>query len=1100
MAVFTGAMRHLREFNDPGSMTVQKMPEYPQTVNLVPYGLPQFLDFEARPEKIRRIQGTFREEVTPGTDKDRYRLVELTIDPEEGTLLTPEGTEYNGEDYYTISPEKHFGPWLGQWVPVPFLRQSGDTHEDGSPRFRQGPVNWARAYVTRVPSEDNPDILSWRVVLAFDMQVEDQQGDSHVALTQDDVSARAICSLADNARDNSWFLNEGWVNAWLESLWNSYFSQKQNLRGRPRTQNGLENHVDYLASYSVFLRVLQAAIQNRSVRILNISGGQDKPSDPNATETVDVDLILDIGNSRTTGILVENILGRNTDLNDSYLLTLRDLSHPENFYTDPFETRVEFSRADFGSQAFSKRSGRKTNAFSWVSPVRTGFEAVNLANMSANAGGSSGMSSPKRYLWDQEDASNLWFFNRASGQDREELVSSNPICRFVNNSGTMISAVRELNDEGAPRKSYLSKLFNATLPDCRKQDALPANQPRFSRSSMMMFLLLELIQQALVTINSPGQRYSRQFHDRPRRLRSVIFTVPAGMSFAEQRIYRRWAHAAVNLLWDALGWKKHFYVDPQDARAIKNDSLRQLSRDYRMSPEIRSRWDEATCTQLVYLYNEISHNFQGDAHLFFETMGRKRMVPMESRPAETEEKPTLRVATVDIGGGTTDLSVITYVLGNDKSSTNRIWPKQEIRDGANLGGDDVLRTVIMEVVLTEIEKQMREQGISQATAAGIIRQMFGKKSEKISIQNQRIQFLRLIAMPIAYYILDEYEKFSLSSTGGDISVSLSELFPARGEGRDVATRMIDDSIKFFNDQVYEASGHKFDLRKLVLTFPGDEVDKIIGNSVRRMLNNMGELIYAYDCDVLLVSGRPSCWNAVIRQFYQMLPVAPDRVVPMREYQVGVWYPFANAEGKISDPKTTVVTGAILCILSENSIEGFVFDSSKLELKSTARFIGQMDVQGTLPSEMVWFPNTNPDRKRGETEDIKVVQFSAPITIGYRQIEAGRWSATRCWRMEFASEEAQHKAQGHTPYEVKVEFVRPEQDEGLEDIPESDRDIRAKLDEPRIDYTDPEAVQGRKMSGGMEELVPVPGKPVDIKLRTLAKQEEDGCWMDTAVLY
>lgn len=1092
---------------------VERMPEYPSVINLIPYGLPQFLDFEAPPDKIRRIRRGFAEKPVQVEDgKQAWQLEELEYNAEEGYWTLPGATEeYQGASY-EVQPEKHLGPWLGKWLPVPFLRVSGDTYEDGSPKFRSGPTNWARAYMTRVPSEDDPEVMNWRVVLAFDMQVEAPQRDqdsgeaaTHVALSPDDVTARAVCSLAVDKRDNSWFLTEGWVDGWLQSLWDEFYHVKENQKLRVRQPDGKTNHLDYLASYLVYLQVLKAAIQNRSVRILNLPGGQDQAADASSSDIIDVDLILDIGNSRSTGILVENILGKTTDLNDSYLLSLRDLSQPENFYTDPFETRVEFSKTDFGLQAYSKRSGRRTNAFAWASPIRTGNEATRLANMSSNAGGSSGMSSPKRYLWDQEEAANLWFFNRQNPADREELISSNPICRFINNEGTLVSCVNELKRQPAqgpdgavsqPRRSYLAKMFKATLPDCAEQEGFPANQPRFSRSSMMMFLLMELIQQALVTINSPAQRYMRQYSDRPRRLRSVIFTVPPGMAFAEQRIYRRWAHAAVQLLWDALGWKRNFYLEPQESGAMA--PAQRSSRDYRMSPEIRSRWDEATCTQLVYLYNEINRNYQGDAHLFFEIMGKPRVVPMETAPKKTETKPTLRVATIDIGGGTTDLSITTYILANDKSSTNRIWPKQEIRDGANFGGDDVLRKLAMEIFLNGIRTKLEQKGVSPAKADAAIRELFGKKSDKISEQKQRIQFLRLIAVPASYEILAQYEKLKLIDLTSEISISLAKLLRDSEGVMAGSQQMLEESAEFFNKEIRERCGVDLDILNMELSVPGAEVDKVVGASVEKVLDNMGEVINAYDCDVLLLSGRPSCWNAVTRKVFAMLPVAPDRVIPMRDYQVGPWYPFAGVEGKINDPKTTVVTGAILCTLAENSIEGFVFDSSRLEIKSTARFIGQLDVQGTLPAEMVWFPNEKPGKD--ESRNVKVVDFSSPITIGFRQLDASRWSVTRCWRMEFASKEAEEKAKGRTPYKVRVEFVTPGRDEGLDSVPAADMDIRAQLDEPKIVYEDGDAVLARQRNGDTEELVPVPGRPVRIILRTLATQDEEGCWMDTGVLY
>lgn len=1092
---------------------MQQMPEYKDTVSLIPYGLPQFLDFEMPPEKVRRLRKTFvevplsqpAETYEQGAEKESIQLCELTEDAEEGYLLDPSGKgEYMGEDYYVVQAEKHLGPWIGQWLPVPFLRQSGDVHSDGLPRFRSGPTNWARAYVTRVNSAEDAQLFNWRVVLAFDMQVEEPQKGKHVALSPDDVTARAVCSLADKERDNSWFLTEGWVDGWLHSVWDAYFLDKKHKNERPRRMDEQENHLDYLASYLVYLQFLQTAIKRLNVRIVNLSGSQEKASDAFSTETIDVDLILDIGNSRSTGILVENQLSKTTDLNDSYRLQLRDMSQPEQFYSEPFETRVEFSKVEFGSMAFSKRSGRRSNAFTWVSPVRTGPEASRLAGIASNAEGTSGMTSPKRYLWDQEESSNLWYFNRARLTDREELVSSHSICRYLNNAGTPVSCVSELNPLGAQApaaKSYLTNLFNATLPGCRGQDSLPANQPRFSRSSMMMFLFMELIQQALVTINSPAQRYRRAYPDRPRRLRSVIFTVPPGMPFAEQRIYRRWAYAAVDILWEAIGWKKIFYAEPSSGKG-RARSAEGATRDYRMNPEIRCHWDEATCTQLVYLYNEINRNYQGDAHLFFEVMGRLRKVPKESAPGQEEVKPTLRVATIDIGGGTTDLSITTYVLANDKSSTNRIWPKQEMRDGFTFGGDDVLKTVVSDIVCKAIVDKLVKQGVSQSTADMTLRETFGKKSDNIRIQNLRIQFLRQVLLPIAYTVLSLYEKKDLHDVTGEINVPLRTLFCGKDQGG-LAYSVAQPQqtvVDFFNETLQTRCGITLDIMDLELNVRCSDVDKAVSGSVRSILNGIGEVINVYDCDVLLLTGRPSCWNSVVRQVFAMLPVAPDRVISMHAYRVGPWYPFANTMGEITDPKTTVVTGAILCALAENSMEGFVFDASRLELKSTAQYIGELDVQGSLPREKVWFPNEHPDAARGEDRYTKIVEFSAPITIGFRQLEVPRWTATGCWRMEFAHEEARRAAQGHTPYEVKVQFVIPEQDENLDVIPEAGRDIRAKLDEPQIDYSDPEAVQERRMSGGQVERVTVPGRPVRIILRTLGKKEEDGCWMDTGILF
>ncbi|MCH3713763.1 virulence factor SrfB, partial [Campylobacter coli] len=69
-------------------------------------------------------------------------------------------------------------------------------------------------------------------------------------------------------------------------------------------------------------------------------------------------------------------------------------------------------------------------------------------------------------------------------------------------------------------------------------------------------------------------------------------------------------------------------------------------------PKIVIKWDEATCGQLVYLYTEVVTNFSGYAEEFFDTLARR----------EKRDRECITVASLDIGGGTTDLVITDYRL------------------------------------------------------------------------------------------------------------------------------------------------------------------------------------------------------------------------------------------------------------------------------------------------------------------------------------------------------------------------------------------------------------------------------------------------------
>ena len=95
---------------------------------------------------------------------------------------------------------------------------------------------------------------------------------------------------------------------------------------------------------------------------------------------IEVDMVLDVGNSRTCGILIEDHPQENDGLRRRYELELRDLSHPEHVYREAFESRIEFAQASFGKDHFSAQSGRN-DAFLWPTIARIGHEAARLASL-----------------------------------------------------------------------------------------------------------------------------------------------------------------------------------------------------------------------------------------------------------------------------------------------------------------------------------------------------------------------------------------------------------------------------------------------------------------------------------------------------------------------------------------------------------------------------------------------------------------------------------------------------------------------------------------------------------------------------------------------
>ena len=958
--------------------------------SVIPESCVQFLDLKFDVGPVGRVACAFSEEAT---DDGRMELCQLR---QEGDGYVESRSGKPSDPLYIINAQKALEPFMGKWVPMPLLRRRG--HGDGGSLFDKGPSNWARLRIAELHFPDRQG-NSHHAVLALDTAVEETRPDDpYSALSPEDVETGEEFILATDLSDVDWFLDLPWVDDWLTQL---HREARQAARGeRPLRDSDFPFACEHLARYLTLLAVLDKLRLIPRLRLV----------DPRKYTPIDVDLVLDVGNSRTCGLLIERYPDRGIDLNDSRVLTLRDLGMPERRQTEPFDSRIEFALAAFGKPALSRRSGRRREAFHWPTVARVGAEAARLATLSVGAEGATGMSSPKRYLWDTRQRVQDWRLNAASVVDDPATEGTEPPV-------TIGSFVQYVNDAGLP----LTHLKPG-------QPADPAFWSRYSRSSLMMFALAEILLQALVAINGPQERAERSHADLPRRLRRVILTIPTAMPLSERRLYRKWAKWAVEMLWLSLGWQ---------------DEDGTLMPGRPKPPEMLLKWDEASATQLVYLYTEIAQKYQGDVRTLFGLIGRVRGGQADS---------TLRVASIDIGGGTTDLIITTYsALGHSASAVIR--PAQEFREGFSLAGDDVLAAVIERHMLPAMGRALSGAGIGDAKAlmTNLFGGNFGGQSELQ--RNRRRQFAHQIWVPAALAALRLYEA---GADGGPRKhrVPLMELVGSAPEA---------PTVRYFEEALGQASA-RLDLADIMIDLDLDAIDETVRAVIGPMMADLAELVHHYGCDVLLISGRPSRLPAVRDALLAKLPVPPDRILAMHRYRVGNWYPFRDVEGRIADPKTTAAVGAMLCALAEGQLEGFMFQSDRLELRSTARFVGEMELSGEIRKEKVFFANLDLDDPRAALPSHSF-DFYAPVFIGFRQLPVERWPATPLYRLGFATSDAMARARERLPYKVTLERVSEEDEEDFRIVEITDRE------------------QG-----------PVLPRELELRLQTL--KTADGHWLDT----
>jgi hypothetical protein len=762
---------------------------------------------------------SFMESQTGQTDADGKATVELRpLEPVAGDLIDPvSGNAVPEQDVYSISRAQALEPFLDRWVPLPFFAITS-SDRDGRLTYQKGPSNWVRAKLsTRAAA--TPD-ASHDLTLVFDTTLRTQTDDLYLALSPGDSMRQVEFGLVVDFRSMSWFLNEAWIGEWLDEMFREFLRQKRN---RALTPDDLPYGCEHYARYLTFLDLLQRSDKLPQIRLIDTVSA-DLPYQP-----VAVDLVLDVGNSRTCGLLIEEHRGQGQNLSDSYPLALRDMGQPQKIYDKPFASRVEFAQARFGNDRIARRSGI-ANSFAWPSPLRVGPEATRLAAARIGNEGATGLSSPKRYLWDERPMAQSWRFNER-GNGVGETVSDPPVrgalLAFVSEDGQLLESNKALQ---------------------------PAFHAKFSRSSLFTFMLVEILMQAICQINAPGTRMLRRESEKPRELRRLVLTLPPGMPIFEQQILHARAADALKLCWRLLGW---------------SDAAKPVP-----MPRIINNLDEATATQIVWLHNEVTCNFAGNAGALFETIGRLR--------PELGTGRSLRIASIDIGGGTTDLMVTSYTIPEGE----RFEPVQDFRESFKIAGDDVVHQVITALVLPAFEAALKAAGV--AAAHDLLVRMLAQDLMGQSEQQRQARrvFVSQILEPAALAVLAANERSEQENPADIFRASISQILAS-----DPAA--LDANAAYLENEAARAGATGFRVADVEINLAAGRVDAAVRAVLGRVIADLCEVVWHYDCDILLLSGRPTRLHAVVDMVLAKMPLPAHRVIRMHHYKVGPHYPFRD---------------------------------------------------------------------------------------------------------------------------------------------------------------------------------------------------------------
>lgn len=1010
---------------------LKQLCQFREVETLIPNTGTQYLDVGFNVEALRtlKIRRDVWPRIRPGeTDTDGRPVFDLEVvernEDEDYFVLSDDDSPPrfvdHAQEVFSVDADKAIDAYARVWIPVPFFRRRETA---GSPvaEFYDGPTDWARAYITPLDNADREG-NTHRITLAFDTQlVPRRSGGSYAAPEPDDAEQISVFALASHPLAARQYFAHEWVKAYLREAFVRNLSIKRGKVIHPDDLHNPEKFPrlgDYLGTYLVLMEGIGRVCPPPTLRFVDtVKLTMDHP--------VDVDLILDIGNSRTCGMYVEQNRDQDRgDISSAQRLELRDLTEPSQVYTEPFQSVVEFYPASFGFDDIARRSRRpKRPSFYWPSPVRVGPEAARLAVASDGKEGVSGMSSPKRYLWDAAGRVQPWTNNPSAPRPRGATTTppiKGPFLAFLTEEGALVS--RSGGDIGL--------------------------EPRYSRASMFALMLAEILLHAIGQINSVAIRAQKRNADLPRRLRKVVLTLPSATPVAEQRAMKRLAEDALELVWKSMSWPTR-----REVRQGKADPGTVLFEQ----PYIHLEWDEASCTHLVYLYNEIHERFRGAPDQLISMMGRGRATPTG---------PALRIASIDIGGGTSDLMIIQHEV----ESFHIVHPRQLFREGFRQAGDDIVKSVAEHCVVPAIVDALERAGATNAQA--MMSRLFGgdREEQTVSMRTRRALFVNQIIAPAAIGLLSLFEQADLRRPEPPRRYRVRELLKDEAQ-------VSDEVAQYLHAEARMQGARDFDVMNVDIEYHVESMRQAVIPVLRSTLEHLCDIVREYDCDLLLLTGRPSRLPVVLDLVLGEAPVPIDRVIALHQYEIGSWYPFRSDHNRITDPKTTAAVGAMLCQTCEGGAENFFMRSSELRMWSTARYIGPID-HDRIREDRVCQQDLDPANVMQQSEFS--VQMSANFFLGFRQLPIERWPASPLVFVSFRQVDGARRLE--VPLTVHFERRQPRDDEDIDQLNEVMESFRIALVEDR---------------NGDE----VPAGTVSARLQTLRIEWESGggYWLDTGIL-
>jgi hypothetical protein len=416
--------------------------------------------------------------------------------------------------------------------------------------------------------------------------------------------------------------------------------------------------------------------------------------------------------------------------------------------------------------------------------------------------------------------------------------------------------------------------------------------------------------------------------------------------------------------------------------------------------EKRNEWiyDEATAAQFVFLYAEIAQRYLKNTKEYFDLYGKVR------NDLEDYNGKSLTIGSVDIGAGTTDVMIAAYKY--EESSQCKLTPVPLFWESFYKAGDDLMKTLVHQLVIegnfSPIERKLRSLG---KNPIDYLQPFFGT-DVGVSFRNKQLRsdFNLMVSVPIVSYFLELLKEDKIESK----VLSFNDIFASNPPTAGV--------LNYFKQHFgFEFESLQWQYERVVLSSIIEKVFDLLAGKISALLSY-------YDCDIVLLSGRPTSLKPLTDLFLKHYAITPNRLKTMNDYRVGRWYPqdmrypFVDANGKFLSPKSIITTGAMIGFKAENGgLNGFSLNLQELKdkLLPTTNYFGKLNEQLVF-TQTILSPDTH-----HATIDIDAL----PFRIGVRQLDIPAYPSRPFYIFNFDDFKIEDRVRGRLDENADVNLIQ-----------------------------------------------------------------------------